>query len=100
MAKGIYPKIDILRSKVKRGTRICLKDACYIIWAELLACSDVWKDFISWTKENKISPNAKFKWEVWKAIYLGGYLPLSKARLDAKYQALRNDSQHQRLNLL
>ena len=83
--KNPYLMIDKLRNKVKRRTRINIHEACYIIWAEIGACSAVWKDFVIWCIENKIPKNAKFIWDIWKSIYLGGYQPVSKARLDAKY---------------
>ena len=90
MAKGLYPKIDILRAKVDRGTRITIDEACFIIWAELGACSTVWMDFKVWCRENKINKTSKFTWEIWKGIYLGSYHTVSQARLDAQFNALMN----------
>lgn len=88
--KILFHKIDILKRKVKRGTRININDACFIVWAELCVPSAVYLDFKDWCKENRIH-TSKFKWEIWKGIYKGAYQPLSNDRMSAKSAKIKSD---------
>lgn len=90
-----YPKIDRLRKRVDENMTITLNQACYIIWAELCVCSNVYLDFKDWCKENKVE-NKRFVWPIWKGIF-ATYKPFSEKRLRVKldqviasYEATRN----------
>jgi hypothetical protein len=61
--------IDILHGKVEAGQKITLKEACFIIWADLCVCSTQYLAFQKWARLHKMS--GRKPWMAWKALFKG-----------------------------
>jgi len=74
---GLAQAIDVLREKVDGGQKITLKEACFIIWADLCVCSTQYLAFQKWARHHKMS--ASKPWIAWKALF-EGYLTIPEAQ--------------------
>lgn len=63
-----YPKIDALKKKFNNNKPLSLREVCFVLWAELGACSSQYLSFAYWIKENKLSKQ-KLKWPLWKSLF-------------------------------
>lgn len=90
--KSPYPEIDKLRAKFDADKALTLREACWILWAELGVCSANYLMFAYWIKQNKVPTDLKMKWQIWKSMYYsfqdGDYLTMSKD-LDLRVKMLK-----------
>lgn len=78
---GFFKAIDTLRDKVTAGKSITIKQACFIIWAEMCVPSTQYLAFQKWARLHKMA--GRKPWPVWKAVY-GGYHDAHNANQEAQ----------------
>jgi hypothetical protein len=74
---GLARAIDVLREKVEAGQKITLKEASFLIWADLCVCSTQYLAFQKWARHHKMS--SMKPWMAWKALFQG-YLTIPEAQ--------------------
>lgn len=68
LMSDMYDSIDKLRAKVDGNQTITVKEACFVLWAEVGVCSSQYLKFKNWCTDNKLTK--KKTWPNWKAFFL------------------------------
>ena len=63
-------KIDILREKFDSNSKLNIKEACWILYAEKYVLSSIYLKFQDFIKNEGLE-NKKFVWPIWYGMFCG-----------------------------